>query len=112
VRDRAGEFASHRNPHQVRDLAALQGGFGFRGLLFGDIDKNSTQLVRSAVVMRMQASANADPAYLAVRLEHANVLGGGLLRAQRLTERGDGSRAVLWVDYCEQCVTRERYIST
>ena len=51
VGDRAGKFAEHGDAHQMRHFLALQFGFGLGGLLFGDVDENAAELVRSTLVV-------------------------------------------------------------
>jgi hypothetical protein len=62
------------------NLLTLQVGLGFRGFLFGDVDEDSSHLVGRAIITGLQTGLNPDPTHLIVWQDHANVLGGGLVR--------------------------------
>ena len=44
VRNGAGKFAEHGNPHQMLDFQTLQCGLSLGRLLFGDVDENAPLL--------------------------------------------------------------------
>ena len=112
VGDRAGKFAQRRNPHQMGHFLALQLRLRLGVLLFGDICKDPTELVRGSAIIETRTSPDPDPAHLAIRKDNTRVRhGGGLAPRHGPPQRADGNAAIIGVDRRQKRLEGERNIA-